>query len=108
MAYDEGLAERIGERVAELPGVTDKRMFGGIAFLTDGNMTIGVTGDDLLVRVGPEGTDAALARPGTRPFDTTGRPMRGWIVVDGAELDDDVLVEWIELARSFVVTLPPK
>jgi TfoX/Sxy family transcriptional regulator of competence genes len=108
VAYDEGLAERVRDRLAELPGVTDKRMFGGIAFLTDGNMTVGVTGDDLLVRVGPEATDAALARPGARLFDMTGRPMRGWVVVDGAELDDDVLVEWIELARSFVATLPPK
>jgi TfoX/Sxy family transcriptional regulator of competence genes len=108
VAYDEGLAERVRDRLAELPGVTDKRMFGGIAFLTDGNMTVGVTGDDLLVRVGPEATDTALARPGARLFDMTGRPMRGWVVVDGAELDDDVLVEWIELARSFVATLPPK
>jgi TfoX/Sxy family transcriptional regulator of competence genes len=108
VAYDEGLAERVRDRLAELPGVTDKRMFGGIAFLTDGNMTVAVTGDDLLVRVGPEATDAALARPGARLFDMTGRPMRGWVVVDGAELDDDVLVEWIELARSFVATLPPK
>ena len=108
MAYDEGLAERVRDRLADVPGVTDKRMFGGIAFLTDGNMTVGVTGDDLLVRVGPEATDAALARPGARLFDMTGRPMRGWVVVDGAELDDDVLVEWIELARSFVATLPPK
>jgi len=108
VAYDEGLAERVRDRLADVPGVTDKRMFGGIAFLTDGNMTVGVTGDDLLVRVGPEATDAALARPGARLFDMTGRPMRGWVVVDGAELDDDVLVEWIELARSFVATLPPK
>ena len=108
MAYDEALCERIRERLADLPGVTDKRMFGGVAFLTDGNMTVGVTGDDLLVRVGPEATDTALARPGARLFDMTGRPMRGWVVVDGAELDDDVLVEWIELARSFVATLPPK
>ena len=108
MAFDEGLAERVRDRLAEVPGVSDKRMFGGIAFLTDGNMTVGVTGDDLLVRVGPAATDAALARPGARLFDMTGRPMRGWVVVDGAELDDDALVEWIELARSFVATLPPK
>jgi len=108
MAYDEVLAERIRDRLAGLPGVTDKRMFGGIAFMTDGNMTVGVTGDDLMVRVGPDATEEALAQPGARLFDMTGRPMRGWIVVDGAELDDDVLSEWIERARSFVATLPPK
>ena len=108
MAYDEVLAERIRDRLAELPGVTDKRMFGGIAFMTDGNMTVGVTGADLMVRVGPDATEEALAQPGARLFDMTGRPMRGWIVVDGAELDDDVLSEWIERARSFVATLPPK
>lgn len=108
MAYDEALAERIRDRLAELPGVTDKRMFGGVAFLTEGNMTVGVTGDDLMVRVGPDATDEALAQPGARIFDMTGRPMRGWIVVDGAELDDDALTEWIERARAFVATLPPK
>ena len=130
MAYDEALAERIRDRLTEMPGVTDKRMFGGIAFMTDGNMTVGVTGDDLMVRVGPDATEEcfgrnwwarfvrtrhnskrrrqALAQPGARPFDMTGRPMRGWVVVDGAELDDDVLSEWIERARSFVATLPPK
>jgi TfoX/Sxy family transcriptional regulator of competence genes len=107
VAYDEGLAERVRDRLSELPGVTDKRMFGGVAFLTDGNITVGVTGDDLLVRVGPEATEAALARPGARPF-VTGRPMRGWVVVDGAELDDEVLAEWINRACTFVATLPPK
>jgi len=66
MAYDEGLAERIRERLAADPEVTEKRMFGGIAFLHAGNVAVGVTGDDLLVRVGPDATDQALARPGAR------------------------------------------
>lgn len=108
MAYDEALSERIRERLADVPGVTDKRMFGGIAFLTHGNMTVGVTGDDLMVRVGPDATDDALRQPGARLFDMTGRPMKGWIVVDGAVLDDDVLTDWIDRARRFVATLPPK
>jgi TfoX/Sxy family transcriptional regulator of competence genes len=102
------LSERIRERLADVPGVTDKRMFGGIAFLTNGNMTVGVTGDDLMVRVGPDATDDALRQPGARLFDMTGRPMKGWVVVDGAVLDDDVLTDWIDRARQFVATLPPK
>jgi TfoX/Sxy family transcriptional regulator of competence genes len=107
VAYDEALSERIRERLADVPGVTDKRMFGGIAFLTNGNMTVGVTGDDLMVRVGPDATDDALRQPGARLFDMTGRPMKGWIVVDGAVLDDEVLTDWIDRARRFVATLPP-
>ena len=108
MAYDEGLADRIRDRLANFPGVTDKRMFGGIAFLTNGNMTVGVSGDDLMVRVGRDATEEALAEPGARPMDMTGRPMAGWVVVDGAYLDDEVLDAWIDRARRFVATLPPK
>jgi TfoX/Sxy family transcriptional regulator of competence genes len=108
VAYDEALSERIRERLADFPGVTDKRMFGGIAFLTDGNMTVGVTGDDLMVRVGPDASDDALRQPGARLFDMTGRPMKGWVVVDGAVLDDEALTDWIDRARRFVATLPPK
>lgn len=109
MAYDEGLAERIRERLGADPGVTEKRMFGGIAFMHRGNMAVGVSGEDLMVRVGPDATDAALARPGTRVFDMTGRPMRGWILVAGtAVAEDQVLTEWIEEGRAFAATLPPK
>ncbi|MBE8472277.1 TfoX/Sxy family protein [Streptomyces justiciae] len=109
MAYDEGLAERIRERLGTDPAVTEKRMFGGVAFLYDGNMAVGVTGDDLMVRVGPDATDTALARPGTRVFDMTGRPMRGWIVVDGAAVaEDDALGAWLDEGRNFAASLPPK
>jgi len=108
MAYDEALADRIRDRLADLPGVTDKRMFGGIAFLTNGNMTVGVSGADLMVRVGKENSAKALEQPGARPFDLTGRPMAGWILVDGAFLDDEALTGWIDRAREFVATLPPK
>ncbi|MFE2431901.1 TfoX/Sxy family protein [Streptomyces sp. NPDC059373] len=109
MAYDEGLAERIRERLGADPGVTEKRMFGGIAFLYRGNMAVGVTGDDLMVRVGPDATDAALARPGARIFDMTGRPMRGWVVVAGSAVaEDDALGAWIDEGHAFAATLPPK
>ncbi|CAL9519641.1 hypothetical protein SUDANB1_03797 [Streptomyces sp. enrichment culture] len=109
MVYDEGLAERIRERLGADPAVTEKRMFGGVAFLYEGNMAVGVTGDDLMVRVGPDDTDAALARPGARAFDMTGRPMRGWVVVDGAAVaGDDALGAWLEEGRAFAASLPPK
>ncbi|WP_128382257.1 TfoX/Sxy family protein [Streptomyces cavernae] len=109
MPYDEGLAERIRQRLGADPDVAERRMFGGIAFLYRGNMAVGVSGDDLMVRVGPDHTDAALARPGTRVFDMTGRPMRGWILVAGTALsEDDVLDEWIAGGRAFAASLPPK
>ncbi|MGI5373548.1 TfoX/Sxy family protein [Streptomyces sp. CA-251387] len=109
MAYDEGLAQRVRERLGAEAGVSEKRMFGGIAFLVRGNMAVGVSGDDLMVRVGPDRTEAALARPGTRIFDMTGRPMRGWILVAGDALgDDEVLGAWIDEGCAFAASLPPK
>jgi len=108
VAYDESLAERVRERLDDADGVTQKRMFGGLAFLTYGNLTVGVFGDDLIVRLGPDNRDAALAEPGVRPFDITGRPMRGWVLVGGEVLDDDPLDRWIAAARDYVAGLPPK
>jgi hypothetical protein len=109
MAYDEGLAQEIRDRLGAEPGVTEKRMFGGIAFLLHGNMAVGVSGADLMVRVGPDHTDAALARPGARIFDMTGRPMRGWIVVDGAALaEDEVFGAWVDEGHDFAAGLPHK
>jgi hypothetical protein len=72
MAYDEGLATRIREVLADQPGLAEKQMFGGLAFLVHGNMACGVRGDDLIVRVAADTAEAALAEPGTRPFDLTG------------------------------------
>jgi TfoX/Sxy family transcriptional regulator of competence genes len=108
VAYDDALAERVRDRLRHAPGVTEKKMFGGLAFLTYGNMTVGVHGDDLIVRMDPGATDEALAEPGVRPFDITGRPMRGWILVAGERLDDDVLDRWVEEASGYVATLPPR
>jgi TfoX/Sxy family transcriptional regulator of competence genes len=108
MAYDEVLASRIRDRLRDADGVSEKRMFGGLAFLTHGNMTVGVHGDDLIARIDPASTDDALAESGVRPFDITGRPMRGWVLVAGEALDDDALNRWIDLAGSFVSSLPPK
>jgi TfoX/Sxy family transcriptional regulator of competence genes len=108
MAYDAVLAQRVRDQMLAVAGVSEKKMFGGLAFLTAGNMTVGVHGDDLIVRVDPESMDAMLAQPGVRPFDMTGRPMRGWILVASDRLSDDELERWIGQARSYVSALPPK
>ncbi|MFE2248061.1 TfoX/Sxy family protein [Streptomyces lavendulae] len=109
MTYDEGLAQRIRERLGEQPAVTEKRMFGGLAFLLRGNMTVAVSGEEVVVRVGPDRSEEALARPEARPMDFTGRPMRGWVTVSGPALAGDaVLDHWIMTAVAFADTLPPK
>jgi hypothetical protein len=109
MAYDEGLATRVRDLIGERSGVTEKKMFGGLAFLLHGNMACGVRGDDLIVRVAADASDAALAEPGTRPFDLSGRPMNGWILVgpDGHGEDDD-LRRWVGRGVAYADTLPPK
>ena len=109
MAYDEALAERVREQLAAVPAVTEKAMFGGLAFLLEGNMAVGLSGDELMVRVGPDASDDALARPHTRPFDMTGRPMKGWILVapEGVA-DDDDLTAWVARGVDFARSLPPK
>jgi len=104
MAYDAELAQRIRERMTAVAEVSEKKMFGGLAFLTSGNMTVGVYGDSLMARIAPEAMDAALAEPGVRPFDMDGRPMREWVLVAGEDLSaDDELKRWIDRARR----LPP-
>lgn len=97
MAYDEGLAFRLRELLNERRDVVEKEMFGGLAFLLAGSMSVGVVGEDLLVRVGPERHDQALARPHARIMDFTGRSMKGWIFVgpSGVE-DDDALANWVD------------
>jgi TfoX N-terminal domain len=109
MAYDEGLATRIRELIGDQPGVVEKRMFGGLAFLLNGNMACGVRGDDLIVRLAPDASGAAMAESGTRPFDLTGRPMQGWLLV-GADghAEDDELRRWVDRGVAYARTLPPK
>ncbi len=109
MAYDEALAERIRGILEEYSGITEKKMFGGIAFMLRGHMCCGIAGDDLMLRIGVAGYQDALKRPHVRPMDFTGRPMQGYIFVDAAGLKTrDALKSWLEKALSFVRTLPAK
>jgi TfoX/Sxy family transcriptional regulator of competence genes len=110
MAYDEDLAHRIREVLADEAGVTEKAMFGGLAFLIGGNMAVGITSTaELMVRVGPDGTDAALARPHARLFDMSGRPMKGWILVapEGFRTKRQ-LGAWVDRGLRLARTLPAK
>jgi TfoX/Sxy family transcriptional regulator of competence genes len=100
---------RIRQVLGGLTVLTDKKMFGGIGFLVNGNMACGVHKDALIVRVGPEGYEKALAGPHTRPFDITGRPMKGWVMVDREGYgSDEALREWVRQGVDFALTLPPK
>ena len=109
MPFDEDLALRIRAAFQGDEDVAEKRMFGGIAFMLRGNMCGGVTGSDLMVRVGPDGHADAIAQPHARAMDFTGRPMKGFVFVhaDGIETPEE-LDHWIGRARRFVDSLPPK
>ena len=109
MAYSRELAESIRSHIGDHPGLTEKEMFGGIAFLVAGNMAVGVTGEELMVRVGKEAHDEAVALPGARVFDLSSRPMKGWLVVstEGIAAPRD-LEAWIDRGVGYAETLPPK
>ena len=110
MAYDDALASRVRESLGDNPDITERKMFGGIAFMLSGNMAVGVSKDDLMVRIDPDDQDDALAQPGVRVFDMTGRrPMKGWILVaPEATEDDDALLRWVDAGLDFAGSLPPK
>lgn len=109
MAFNEALAQRVREVLYPLAAAQEKKMFGGLALLVSGNMTVSVIQDDLIVRVGLKNYQSALDKPGADLFTPTGKPMAGWIAVapDGHRSDED-LKYWIELALEFVKTLPAK
>ncbi|PKB63648.1 MAG: RNA methyltransferase [SAR202 cluster bacterium Io17-Chloro-G2] len=109
MAFNEELALRIRAALSGHDGVVEKKMFGGIAFMLQGNMCVGVTGCDLMVRVGPNGLDDAMAQPHARPMDFTGRPMKGFVYVEPAGTEkDDSLKRWVQRGVAFVASLPAK
>ncbi len=109
MPHNEALAQRVRAALGDAPELQEKKMFGGVGFLFRGNMACGVHKDALIVRTGSERYEEALKKPHTRPFDLTGKPMSGWVLVDreGCE-EDDALREWLCWGIDFARTLPPK
>jgi TfoX/Sxy family transcriptional regulator of competence genes len=107
VAYDEALAGRVRAELEPRADFDERKMFGGLAFMVNTHMACGIVGDDLMVRVGKERHDDALAR-GAREMDFTGRPMRGLVIVPGDGLDDDQLSAWVEEAAAFALAEPPK
>ena len=109
MAFSEELAERIRRRLARRKGIEEKKMFGGIGFLLNGNLLVGVWKDSLIARLGPEGGDEALKEAHVEEFDITGRPMKGWVLVEPEGVtSDDQLKGWLQRAVKFVGKLPVK
>jgi TfoX/Sxy family transcriptional regulator of competence genes len=109
MAYNETLAERIRGVLRERSDATERKMFGGIAFMVRGHMCCGIVGDDLMLRIGEAGYENALKRPHVRPMDFTGRPMKGMIYVDSAgSKTPKSLKFWLEMAVAFAESLPDK
>jgi TfoX/Sxy family transcriptional regulator of competence genes len=110
MAYDEDLANRIRELIAAEDGLVEKKMFGGLAFLIGGHMSVGVSGKGgLMVRVDPAQTDALLAKPHARPFEMRGREMQGWVRVDAEGVRTKRQLEpWVRRGVAHARALPPK
>ncbi len=109
MAYDEGLSQRIREILDDQSGVVEKKMFGGLAFMINGHMSVGVLKTDLMVRVGPDNYEHALSLPHTRPMDFTGKPLKGFVYVNehGYESDEG-LIQWVQQGVNLALSLPPK
>ncbi|MBM3994856.1 MAG: TfoX/Sxy family protein [Planctomycetes bacterium] len=109
MAFDESLADRIRTGVGRKKNIEVKKMFGGLGFLLNGNMLVGVWKNLMIVRVGPDDYDDALLEPHVKEFDMTGKPMKGWIMVEPDGVRDEVQVKaWIQRAIKFVGKLPAK
>lgn len=109
MAFSESLASRIRDVLARRGNIIEKKMFGGVGFLLNGNMLVGVWKNSLIVRLGPDNYDDALLEPHVREFDITGKPIKGWVMVESDGIDEDgQLRDWIQRATDFVGTLAKK
>ena len=109
MPYDSGLAERVEEVLRGRPGFEQKKMFGGIGWLLNGNMCVGIYKEWLIARVGESAGAKLFKEKHAKPMDITGKPMKGWIMVEAEGVKDDgQLKDWIGRATTFVKTLPKK
>ena len=109
MAYNTAIADDIRARLGNRSGLTEREMFGGIAFMINGNMAVGVSGDELMVRVGKDNHDEAVALPGARTFDMSARPMRGWVAVAPEGFSEEAAFNaWIDRGVAFAEILPKK
>jgi hypothetical protein len=109
MAYDETLARRVREIVADMDAkITERKMFGGLAFMLNGHMFTGIVGDELMLRLGEAGAEDALRREHVREMDFTGRPMKAMVFVEPAGLHGAGLDDWVAEAAAFAGSLPPK
>ena len=109
MAFDEGLAERVRDATARHPGLSERKMFGGLCFMASGNMCFGIVGSELMVRVGPVAHSDCLALPHAREMDFTGRAMRGMVFIEEEGLAEDVeLAGWLDRGLTYATSLPPK
>jgi hypothetical protein len=109
MPYDEALAARVRTSLGKRKGLTEKKMFGGLGFLLNGNMCVGVWKEYLILRLGPDDGPTALREPHTRPIDITGKPLSGWVMVEpGGTTTDAAVRSWVARAVAFVRTLPAK
>ncbi len=109
MPYNEALATRLREIIADMDGeITERHMFGGLAFMLNGHMFAGIVGDELMLRLGEAGAEAALRREHVREMDFTGRAMKAMVFIEPGGLGGSALGEWIAAAATFARTLPPK
>lgn len=109
MPYSELIEQRIDSMIREWENIEKKKMFGGICYLINGNMCFGIYKDYLIVRTGPDVAEEKLKEKNVRPFDITGKPMKGWVMVDegGWKLQEE-MSSWLHLGKIFALTLPPK
>lgn len=109
MAYSEELAARIRAAIEDRGAVSERKMFGGVAWMVEGNMAVGTLGEDLMVRLDPDDAERALGEPHVGPMDFTGRPMKGFVKVAAAGIvDDAALARWVDAGADHAASLPPK
>lgn len=109
MAYDEQLADRVRAALSPRDGISERKMFGGLCLMVNGNMACGVMGEEVMVRLTPEDAERATTEPEVRPMDFTGRPMKGMVYVSAAGVAaDEDLAGWAEAGADHAASLPPK